>query len=111
MLKSLALAASLAVVPVVLSAQETMPMAIMADCADTRTIKQFIYRELAEVPFSGGWGVFQRHDLEFAEGLWKIYTSPDWGTFTIAVEFPDDAIMCLVALGDNLEPFQDRSFR
>lgn len=111
MFKSLVLAASLTVLPFATLAQETMPMAIMADCADTRSVKQFIYGQLEEIPFSGGWGIFQRHDFEFAEGHWKIYTSPDWGTFTIAVEFPDDAVMCLVGLGDKLEPFQDRSIR
>lgn len=93
------------------AAQETMPMYIAADCSDSRSVKQFVYGTLEEIPFSGGWGIFQRADGEFAEGLWKIYTSPDWGTFTIAVEFPNDAVMCLVGMGHSLEPFEDRGLR
>jgi len=98
-----------ATAPVV--AQQTAPMTIVADCSSSRSIKQFIYESMQEVPFSGGWGIFQTSSGDFVEGIWKIYSSPDWATFTIAVEFPNDAVMCLVGMGDNLEPFQDRSTR
>ena len=111
MFKTTLAAAIFSIMPVLAQAQETMFMAIMSDCAITRSVKQFIYQELQEIPFSGGWGILQRGDGEFAEGIWKIYTSPDWTTFTIAIEFPDDGVMCLVGMGNDLEPFEDRSFR
>lgn len=111
MFKHTLAALTVAVAPTLAAAQESLPMYMMADCSTSRSVKQFIYTELQEIPFSGGWGIFLRADGEFAEGFWKIYTSPDWGTFTMAVEFPDDAVMCLVAQGNNLQPFEDRSLR
>lgn len=111
MFKHTLAALAVAVTPTLSAAQESLPMYVMADCSTSRSVKEFIYGTLEEIPFSGGWGIFQRADGEFAEGLWKIYASPDWGTFTIAVEFPNDAVMCLVGLGDDLQPFEDRSLR
>ena len=111
MFKYLLAAAIISLVPTVASAQDFVPMMIMADCANSRTVKQFIYQDLQEIPFSGGWGIMQRDDAQFAEGVWKVYTRPDWGTFTIVIEFPDDGVMCLVGMGNDLNTFSDGTTR
>lgn len=82
------------------------PMLLMTDCAPHGYVKDYIYGELKEIPFSGGWGIMQRDDGQFAQGMWKIYASPDWGSFTVAIEFAD-GVMCLVGMGSDIAPFED----
>lgn len=110
MLKISTTATALAIAPVAASAQDIMPMLMLADCAANTVVKQFIYEEKREIPFSGGWGIMQTENLDYADGYWKIYASPDWGTFTVTIEFAD-GVQCIVGMGEDIQPFQDRSTR
>ena len=105
---SLALAVTLTCTAASAQTEDTgrVSMVMLTDCATAEYVKQYIYRDLREVPFSGGWGIMQRDDGRFAEGMWKIYASPDWGSFTVAIEFAD-GMMCLVGMGSDIAPFED----
>jgi len=109
MFKHTLAAALISLIPTVAAAQNFRPMLMLADCAPSAAIEQFIYQDFGETPFTGGEGIMQRDDALFAGGVWKIYTSPDWSTFTIVIEFPADDVMCLVGMGEDLNTFIDGS--
>lgn len=99
---------ALVLIPFSVWAQPAMPagMLIMADCDYTEALKSFVYDEERQIPFVGGVGIIQRHDREFAQGVWKIYVDPDQDTYSILIEF-FDGVMCLVGTGSGLAPFEE----
>lgn len=110
MINRIFLTLALVLIPFTVRAQPAMPagMLIMADCDYTEVLKSFVYDEERQIPFVGGVGIIQRHDREFAQGVWKIYVDPDQDTYSILIEV-FDGVMCLVGMGSGLAPFEDHA--
>ena len=109
MINRMFLTLALILIPFTARAQPAMPagMLMMTDCDYTEILKSFVYDEERQIPFVGGVGIMQRHDGEFAEGVWKVYVDPDQDTYSIVREFPADGVMCLVGMGEDLAPFEE----
>lgn len=88
------------------TAQETkMPMRMIADCyTGIIEFRTYLKEELGEIGFTSAPGVFRRFDGQYGVGLFRTYLSPETYTYTLTVEFLNDNVVCVIAMGDEFAP-------
>lgn len=88
------------------TAQETkMPMRLITDCySGIIEFRTYLRDELGEIGFTSAPGVFRRFDGNFSAGLFRTYLSPETYSFTLTVEFLNDDVVCVIAMGNEFAP-------
>lgn len=74
-----------------------------ATCEATVDLEEFI-SGYGEKAFASSDAVIRGIDGKFYEGKLVIYVSPKTFGTTVVVEFPQDEISCILALGENFGP-------
>lgn len=83
---------------------QSLSMIIETDCTTINDLRSYLGREYGEIAFTSGPGVFKRFDGEFSTGLFRTYLNPENFTFTLTVEFIEDDVACVIAMGENFAP-------
>jgi len=79
-------------------------MQIISDCNSISELRSYLKEEHGELAFTSAPGVFRRFDGELSVGLFRTYLNPDTFTFTLTVEFLQDDVACIIAMGEEYAP-------
>jgi hypothetical protein len=85
-------------------AQDNLRMIIETECSTITSLRSYLQNEHGEIAFTSAPGVFKRWDGELSVGLFRTYLNPETFTFTLTVEFIEDNVACIIAMGDEFAP-------
>lgn len=86
-------------------AQESFVLPLKAGCDKTETVYAMLKNEYDEVPFAEASGiVFSERLDEFVQGRTVIFLNPKTFSYTVAVEFDEDGLTCILVNGNNFSP-------
>lgn len=83
---------------------QSFVMDMVTDCQSISDLRSYLETEHGEIAFTSAPGVFRRYDGEFSAGLFRTYLNPQTFTFTLTVEFLQDDIACVIAMGEEFAP-------
>lgn len=83
---------------------QSLRMIIETDCNKISEVRSYLKNQYGEIAFTSAPGIFKRFDGELSEGLFRTYLNPETFTFTLTVEFIEEDIACVIAMGDEFAP-------
>lgn len=86
-------------------AQETLILPLQASCSESEYVHNMLKNEYNEVPFAEADGIVYSQRLEeFIPGKMLIFLNPEKFSYTVAVEFIEDGMTCILVNGNNFSP-------